>query len=279
MLLTKLPPFQNVGAGQTAILPSMPVGRTYFGLKLQLGGTFTKANISQIRVSLAGKEFVRISGALLDAINQYNLDGGDTSTELTLYFGDPKAKTIIGQMIGAVDTSIFNNANDNFNIEVDIAAGATSPTLECWGLVFPPKAENDINRATIRSLISTTHTSAGAAGEFSLPIPVGSIGGSILRGIHFSHGGNVEELNIRKDGVYVLQNGTNQTLRAIQKEFGRENQSNVEVADFVLTGNQSEGVKTLRQNGSRASFEFDVTTSAADTITTVTDMYSSIARV
>ena len=57
-------------------------------------------------------------------------------------------------------------------------------------------------------------------------------------------------------------------------------QANLEVIDFIMSNNQSDVITTLRpQSGRPAVFEWKFTTSGADTLTTITDLYTTIDRV
>jgi hypothetical protein len=132
--LIKLPPIQNVGANQTAVLPQLPHGMTYDCIILALGGTFTKAQITGIRGYLNGKMFLDCLGAHLDVQNQYK-GMVAAATYISINFAERRARTIVGEQIGAIDTSV---GVDTFNFEFDIG-GATSPTLQAYAIVSPPK--------------------------------------------------------------------------------------------------------------------------------------------
>lgn len=275
MIIQKLPPFQNVGANLTAILPEMPLGMTVYGIRFKLGGTFTKAMISGLRLRLAGKLFIDVTGSHLDDMVEY-LKGEANASYLTLYFAEPVAKTVIGEYIGAIDTSIYPRGT-SFQMEVDIGA-ATTPTLEAWALLAPPKAKDDPNKTTIKALLKATH-SISAAGEFNLSVPLGSLGGAQIKRVFAFHGGNVTQMQVKKDGLFLLDRGEIALLSELQDEFWREEQANLEVIDYCMSNNQSDVISTLRPNGQAALFEHLFTTSASDTITTYTDMYTTIDRV
>lgn len=273
----KLPPFQNVAANSPAVNPNLPMGMTYYGVRFKLAGTsFTKAMINSIKFRLGGKLFVDVTGAELDDINEY-LRGTANASWLTMYFAEPTAKTIVGEYIGAVDTSIFTGGTA-FECTVDIGA-ATAPQLEAWAILGPPKHPRDPNRATIRALLRAEHA-ISAAGTYTQPIPIGSLGGAQLKRLFAFHGGNLSRLEVKKDGLYLLEQGDIAFLSALQDEYWRAEQANMEVVDFIMSNNQSDVIATLRpQNRSPSNFEFKMTTTAADTIKTVTDIYTTIDRV
>src|SRR3990172_4873381 len=72
MPIIQLPPLQNVGANLTAVLPAINQGWTYEKIWFRLGGTtFAKNKISALRLILGGKKIWEVTGAHLEAINNY----------------------------------------------------------------------------------------------------------------------------------------------------------------------------------------------------------------
>lgn len=271
-ILHKLPPLENVGASQTAILPRMPLGMTYHGIVFKLGGTaFTKAQITGIRASLDGKQFVNLSGARLDAINSF--DGRTANAAyLTLPFGEANARTIVGEGIGSVQT-INRNL---FNLEVDIGA-ATAPTLEAWAILGGPKKDQRY-ADYIRAYLTTIHT-PGGAGEFNLNVPMGSLVGAEVKRVHYFHA-NVTKLQVLRDGLYMMQEAEIGLLAYMYAELNRVAQAGHTAWDPAWNDDQSDAVPTYRADGNPAVFEHKVTVSAADTVAAVTDLYApSIAHV
>ena len=272
-LLHKLPPLENVGAGLTAVLPRLSMGMVYHGIVLKLGGTFTKSQITGLRMRLDGKQFVDLTGSRLDTINSF--DGRTANASyLSLPFGEPNARTIIGEGIGSIETA----NHDLMEMEVDIDAGATSPTLEAWA-VLGGKEKIDRRYATyVRAYLTATH-SPGAGGEYNLNVPMGSRVGAELKRIHFFHS-NLTKLQIVRDGLYLMQEAETGLLDFVYSELTRSAQSGHAAFDPVWTDNQSDAVPTFRDDGNPAVFEIKATVSAADTITTITDLYApSIAHV
>jgi len=276
--LIKLPPCQNVGANQTAVLPQVPHGMTYDSIILELGGTtFTKAMITNIRNRINGKTFVDVTGSHLDTENQYKKRTANAAY-IALHYNDPNARTINGEQIGAVDTSV---GVDTFDFEFEIGA-ATAPTLQAFAVVSPPKpviinGQQNTNKRTISAILKKVHSLAGAA-DHSVTIPMGSKLGGAIKRVHFHHGGNVSAIEVRKDGTYLQETGTNALVQFMQDELNRTSQANHEAYDPCFTDNQSDAIATLRNDGSPASFEFTVTTSAGDTVTSYTEIYSTIPR-
>jgi len=301
MLLYKLPPFQNVVASSTAVLPNLPTGMTYVGIVLKRGGTFTNAQLSNIRQRLDGKQFIDVTGPHLRAHHQYNnlsavnnlgshvhventgasyTQNADTAAP-TAYagaydfipYGDLQARSIGGEMAGAIDTSI---GYKSFEMEVDIGA-ATSPTLESWALVAPPKPADDPNKRTISTLLKATHSPA-AAGEFSQPIPLGTRGGALIDKVYFHHA-NMTKLQVSKDGLWLVQEGEQALLDFVQGLRNKTNQSGLIVFDPTFNNNNGETISTLRPDANPAVFEFKLTVSGSDTISSYSRLLTTLDRV
>lgn len=278
--LIKLNPFENVVAGSTALLPRIQMGQTFEMILLKLGGTFTKAQINNIRIRLGGKLIWDVTGSDLDKINQY-MGHAENAAYLPIWFAEPTAQTHKGQLTGAIDTSI---PYSGFAIECDIDSGATNPTLEAWAQVSAPKPvsemepESKVRKLLFRSLIKSTHQ-AGGAGTYNLNIAKGSDGGTLLKRVFIYHD-YVTQFSVKKNGLDLQDRGENGVVQFLQNELNRETQSDQLVYDPVLSDLQGDAVGTLRSNGQPANFEFNATTSAADNdIVTYADIYATIGQV
>lgn len=131
-----LPGFNGVAAGQTASA-SLPVGGVTFH-KIQLSyfttvagngnQANTEAHLTEIRLKLNGKIQRRFSAKDLDAINAVFNRGfqtNGTSAVLEFYFSKPWLRTTAGE-----DALAWGMADvASFQIEADISAAATGPTL------------------------------------------------------------------------------------------------------------------------------------------------------
>lgn len=266
MATKKLPPFQNVLATGTAVLPDIPQGNVFEKITLKLGGTaLTKAMLAAIRLTLGGKEIWSVTGAHLDDINEYYRLTANAAY-LSLWFANPRGKNLAERMIGAIDTS---DRFSDFALEVDIA-GATAPTLEAYSTEVAPIDEDKIYKGLIRTLTKGTHV-AGAAQEHSLAINLGTKKGALVRGVHMFHA-NITQLQVTKDSYYLINKGVNAQVQFDQNEFGRTTQAGLLSADFTLEDYDSLAVPTLRKDGAPAAFEFLATTSAADTIIAYSDL-------
>src|SRR3990172_7822612 len=105
MFKLKLPPFENVVASQTAVMPRLPRGNMYDALVFELGGGNTQANMSAIRLLANGKIVWNVTGTHLDLINNYD-KMLDTATFLCVPFADFTADGQIQSQIGSFDTSM-----------------------------------------------------------------------------------------------------------------------------------------------------------------------------
>lgn len=276
--LIKLPPIQGVAANTTGSLPQVPHGMTYDAIILALSGTtFTKAMLPGIRGNINGKGMTDITGTHLDVVNRYK-GMVAAAAYLSINFAERKARTINGEQMGSVDTSV---GVDTFDWEFDIGA-ATAPKLEAYALISPPKpvminGQPNPYKRMFSAVLKKTHPLTGAA-PHAVTIPMGSRLGGFIKRVHWNHTGNVTHIEARRDNEFLQQGGDVALVSFIQGEINRVSVANHECFDPCFTDNQSDAVPTLRRDGSPASFEFTVTTSATDTVVSYTEMYSDIAR-
>lgn len=133
-----LPAFNGVAAGQTATI-DLPVGAlAYHWIDLFFGctnaGNGNQANlesyITEVRLKLNGKVQRRFSAKELDTINafygaQYGYKADGTLAQASIFFSEPWRRTPQGE-----DALAWGMADvASFQIEVDLAAGVTGPTL------------------------------------------------------------------------------------------------------------------------------------------------------
>lgn len=275
MILHKLPPFQNVGVAQTAVMPFMLTGMTVVGIIFKRGGAaFLSSDFENLRIRYDGKQFVDVTGTHLDSIDAYE-KLGSLANYMVLMFGDLQAKTQQGQLIGAIDTSVPNVKP--MAMEVEIAATAIAPTLEAWAILAPPKDINDPNKFTIRAYLKSIN-SIQAAGEFSLQIPLGSSRGALLHRLYNFHT-NITKLQVTKDGLWLLQEGEAALLNYVYALTNRATQAGLIMYDPTSNDSQSDAIATLRPEGTPADFQFKFTASAADIVTSYVSLYTTIDRV
>jgi len=272
MFKLKLPPFENVVASSTAVLPRLPRGNMYAGIVFELGGTFTQAQMSNIRINVNGKTVVNVEGADLDLMNTYDRLK-DTATFLTYWFGDPTVQDPVLSQLGCLDTS---RGVEELGIEVDIGA-AISPTLKAFGLVLPPSPKGDRFANVFKSLLKTVQAPA-AAGQFNMPVALGSRAGGFVRRVHFHHA-NVTSLAVKRDGVNLMDDLTIAEIAYMNEQRWRTAQSGLVVYDPISQQYPESLVPTLRGDGNAANFEWLVTVSAADTVQMYTELLAPLDRI
>lgn len=252
MLLIKNLPFTNVVANGVATA-SLPVGMSYNRFLLRLGGgAFTKAMITDIKVRMNGKVIYQNTGSRLDLINTYR-NRAVSASFLVLDFIEPMAKLMSEQFIGNLNTA---QGVSSLTIEVTIS-GATTPTLESFSEVGPPAPLGVV----AKQLLFTT--SVGGSGKFPFKLIDVANRGAIIKRVHFAHGGNMTELEVKKNGVVIHDNVPTAVNSFYQTDNKKLPQTNLYTYDPCLDDNYTNAIKTQDM----VSLEFNVTTSAADTIT------------
>lgn len=275
MDILKLNPFPAVAASSVAALATDQLrGMSVHAIIFEQGGTFTKAQLTKLRIGAGGKNFINdITGTQLQDLNDY--DGFNDSTGYVVYwFGDPTARTIRGQHLGDLDLSIHAGP---LELEATIGA-ATGPTLQCYAIVGPPKMQMGIGyteseAATVRALIRSVITESAAVTRKAVGIGLGSSAGSRIRKLGFFHT-NLTRMELKKQGVIKHEDLSDALNDAIQADFGRVPQAGLYVIDRIIDGNQSEAEDTVRRDGTPWNFQLLETVSAADTIYAFADVHT-----
>lgn len=251
MLLIKNLPFTNVVANGIATV-SLPIGMSYNRIFLQLGGTFTKAMITNINVRLNGKVIFQQTGSRLDLINTYRRRGVSANF-LVLDFTEPNAKLMAEQYIGNINTA---QGVSSLTLEVTIA-GATAPTLDSWSEFGPPQPLGVLSKQ-----IQFTTSMAGA-GKFPFKLIDVANRGAIIKRVHFAHTGNVTAVEVKKNGIVIHDNVPTAVNTFYQLDTGlKVAQTNLYTYDPCVDDNYSNAIKTQDM----ISLEFNLTVSAADTV-------------
>ncbi len=278
MDLLRLSQFPVVAAGSKATLVTDELaGRSLLALIFEQGGTFTKAQMTEIRLRLDGKDLTEgLSGQQHQDLNNYN-GLPDVANYVMVPFGDPTARTIRGQWLGAIDLSVYRAP---LEIEIDVDAAATSPTLQAYALVGPPKLAmgigfSEAEAAIIRALIRTVIQPAGAVTKKSYQIGLGSEAGARLRQLAFFHSA-LTSVEFKKGGFVKHDDIATALNSAVAQQFARVPQSGLYVLDRIIDANQGEAETTLKQDGTAWPFQVNLTTSGADTITSVADVHTAL---
>lgn len=256
-------PFANVAANNTATATITP-GRSIETYRLKLGGTFTKAMITLLRLKVNAKTVIEVSGDQLDKINTYKGKAA-SATYLDLDLADFALNNEFDRHVGTWDTSI---GIANVTAEVTIGA-ATSPTLV--PIIIESGTQKAANGeyapyAGLMTKMLRYPFNISAGGSLSIPFPMGPQSGAIIKRAHFFHGGNMTGITIKQDGVPVHESVTADNVYDATA-VGRVPQSNVYTVDFVLDGAVNKALDTRDAR----SLEWIPTFSAADTGTVVVE--------
>ncbi|BBF85401.1 outer membrane receptor protein [Aquitalea magnusonii] len=237
----KCNPFSNVTANGVATV-SLQTGPTYKRIIMALGGTtFLKSNIVDIKVKIQGKTIIQASGSDLDTINKFKGIFDDPGF-LTIDFSEIRARTINGEMLGALDTSRISS----FTLEIKIA-GATAPTLDAWAELDDPQAGSaDRGVEFIVHKLLQYPVSAATSGLFNIDsLPKGDTG-TLFKRIHIIGQGGaniVTDSTVKMNGL-VIHETSDKLNRFRQQEYRRVPQAAMHTIDWVLDGNQSNMLDT-----------------------------------
>lgn len=162
----QLPSFNAVAAGSTATL-SVPLTATYRAIWLQYAESGVLANqatmeaaIAEIRVKLNGRIQRRMTGADLIMLNAFN-SLPFTAGFLPIVFAERQRRTADAEDAlgwGTLDLQTFQ-------VEVDIASGATAPTLAAYAEIGPANREMG-TRGIVK--VFSHHFPVGATGVNNL---------------------------------------------------------------------------------------------------------------
>lgn len=279
--LVPLPQFVGVSAGGSPQIDRIPQGDTYLGILLELGGTFTKAQIDNILLKLGGKTLIDMTGSDMDKINAFYKRTA-SAAYLPLWFADPNARTVQGSVLGAIDTSV---GYSDFTLKVKINSGAVSPTLKAYAMITDPLPsgtdEEKRNKIMLRAYLSATQSPA-ASGDQDLAVPIGSVAGAFMRTLHIFHA-QLTKLSVKKDGVFLHEDITIAPAQYLQNELNRTTQAGLFSYDpLAYFNNQSDTIPTVRKLGERIAISnllFRGSFAAADTVRMHNELYTTVAAI
>lgn len=267
MSLRKLLPFQNVIANGTATLSMQNLlGSTIDRMTLQLGGTFTKAQITGLRVKANAKTIFDDTGSRIDARMQYRGIAANAAF-LTVDFSEIRAKALIAQKAGSLDTTLGIR---QLTMEVDIG-GATNPTLAGWADLSEPQALSGSAYAPLIAKVLNVSQSIAAAGTFPIDLGWGRKTPTVVKRLHF-FSSVITHAEVRKQGIPIFEVLPDAVNDFIQGEFQRTPQSNCFTVDFMPDGNVS---NALLLNPD-IPMEFYGTFSGSGTVTTVAELLDTL---
>jgi hypothetical protein len=274
-MLLKCLPFTNVGANQLATIDFRNLlGRVVDRIHLQLGGTFTKAQMSSIQLKANGKLIFDDTGSRVDGRMQYRGETANASL-LTLDFSEIKAKSIVGQHLGSLDT--LASGVTSLTGEINIGA-ATSPTLVAYAEVSSNNIQLPESRGLIGKVLSFVHPIGASATKFPLNIPYGKQAGSLIKRLHLVVTSGTMTINgaeVRKNGVTI-----HESVAAVNSfvgtDYGRVPQSGYYTIDFIPDGNLSDALNAA--DAQTMEYYADVTVTAAGTITVVAELLDPLTN-
>ncbi len=287
MDIIKLDEFPNIASGApfTLVDTRMTNDMSILGIIFELGflaaGAFAKADISNLEIMFGGKALLpKISGTALQTTNTY--DGLTNNVAyLTHYFGDPTARTIRGQWLGALDKSAY--PDEQLTIKGAIGAGAVTPTLQAYAMVDVDKRSmgigfGDAEAAIVRALINTTVQPAAAVVRKGYGIGIGSEAGAKLRKLIFddSVAGVLTSVEFKKNSIVKFDDISVALNDYVGAEFARVPQAGFYFLDRVVDGNQGESETTVDANGRQWPMQFNLTASGAGTIEAYADVFTAV---
>lgn len=245
-------PFSNVVSSGVATNQITP-GRTIENVRLRLGGTFTKAMITDIKVKANGKVILEGTGSQLDALQAYR-GRTQSASFLELSFSDYSMNNELDRNVGAFDTSL---GISNITTEVTIS-GATSPTLTPILIESAaqkaPTGEMQPFAPLIAKVLRYPFSIANG-GRLAMNVPFGPQSGSIIKRLHVFHTGTMTGATVKEDGLVVHESVTaeNQQEQTMQ---GRVPQTNCYTIDFCVDGDIRKALDTRSSRSLEWLFDF-----------------------
>lgn len=263
MLLVAGLPFSNVVATGTAT-SSFPLGMSFNRVLLQLGGgSLTKAMITDIKVRVNGKVIFQNTGSRLDSVNAYR-GLASAATFLTVDFTEPRYKRMEDQYLGNINT-----AQGVSSVTMDVAiSGATTPSLTPYYELNGPAPLGVIAKQIIFTM------SVSASGKQPFKLIDAANAGALIKRVHFAHGGNMTQLEVKKNGIVIFDNIPTAVLTQHALDYGRTIQANLYSYDPCVDQN---GANMIVTKDAR-SMEFNPTYSAADTNNAVVEVVDVIGN-
>jgi hypothetical protein len=248
-----LPSFGGVAASSTATL-NAPIGYNYHSLILSRGGTFTHDHMEGIRVLCDGVPVWDITGAHLDDHQLHDgiaVGGADLSI-----INFERAGLSLPRSREA--TSINSRLMRTLQIEVDIASGASSPTLSAKGVVSTGQlADNRI--------IKKRKYTRSAAGAGTLEISDLAFGSDLINRVFFhspTGSGKISAVTMKRDNAIVFER-TLAENQLLQSNGVKTNVANTFVVDPTELGAGDQAYVTAGVS----DLKFELTMSAAETVT------------
>lgn len=234
-------PFSNVVATGTATNNVTP-GRTINNMCLKLGGTFTKAMATLIKVKANGKVIMEGTATQFEKLNAYRGQPSDVGY-LDLPFIERAGLTEFDRMVGAFDSS---QGIANITTEVTIA-GATAPTL---AMILTESAQQVAPNGTpapfsgVMAKVLRYPFAMATGGTLPITVPFGAQNGAVIKRLHVeTAGGLCTGATVKLDGL-VVHESLKLENEYEQKKWGRVPQANLYTIDFMVDGNVNKALDT-----------------------------------
>lgn len=238
-------PYSNVTAVGTATNQITP-GQTIECVRLKLEGTaFTKSMIKRIKFKINGKVVMDVTGTQLDKINAYRGANSTDAKFLDIAFTDYFLNNEFDRMVGALDTTA---GAVMLTTEVTID-GATAPKLTAILMESASQKSRSADWAKYAPLMSKILPypfNVSAGGRLPIQLPVGR-NGSIIKRIHFFHGGFLTGVTVKQNSLVVHESLKDENDFE-QKSKGRVPQAGVYTIDFVVDGDITKAFNTSDAN-------------------------------
>jgi hypothetical protein len=269
-----LPSFNGLTFGSRASMQIPNGGNQSLGrILLQMGGTLTKATISEIVVRIGSRiVFGPVSGNELDAINAYR-GLAVRADMLAIDFTEFDGLSFVAKEVGAIDMRTLRGQGIFVEVVNTLASG--SPTLVGWaGWTAPQFLDVDKDgRPTrqeqlIHKLLRYVVPSGGGTRLNWQP----RFNGAEIKRIHFRYtgtdwtalaNGNLARVESRRNSTAWWDRIDCNANRFLQLEQRKVPQARTYVLDYVHDNIYSNTLKTA----GNPNIEFNLETTAADTVT------------
>ena len=268
-------PFQGVAVGQTATA-QLPVGRRYHGIDLIYGGTtFGPATMDRIKVIANGEIIHDYTGTQLDTLNQH--DGrAAASGILRIPFDRYNLLQREQEEITALNTGVKDKngvAITTLSVEIDIASGASAPTLSAFAEQSLAKPMG--NQSHLINRIKKYTRSAGGAGTLNISDIPGGVSGSnpfaVAMNRMFLFSGNVTGLNIKRDNFTVFDRTADRN-NVILTDGVRTPQANVYAFDTTENGYGGD----VMQLAGFQDIQYNLTMSGSGTFDIIAELFGAL---
>lgn len=268
MIYYQCPPFNPVANGVRSTLQVPKLALSLGRVVLRIGGSITKALISEIVVKVGSRTvFGPISGAQLDKVNKYR-GLYDEAGHLTIDFCERDFQGRMAKEVGAYDL-VQLGGSDVF-VEVVNTAAAGVPTLEAvagyTALQFDPSKPARDGQLVEKLLRYVVPSSGGTLLNWTPDFK-----GALVKRVFFEYlgadwtaaaAGNLRSVLVRKNGLAIWDNVNDLTTRFLQNEQRKIPQSRMHVVDFTIDN----VAEAILQTSDARSLSFDLSLGAADSV-------------